>query len=493
MARIPDTMNIRKRVITRNGKREVHYQVRLQVRDFLGKLRKFVETFESYADAVRWRDIMRGQGRLGDIGEKDALSRAIQRVTLGEALANYQATQGFLRKAELHKTSNKGSDEAGMLAAFAKRETNGLCKKLVVELNSTDFQDYIERRLAERVKIGTIKRELNPVRVLFKYAAKHWQYPPKGYLFEGLFEEHRDELNVHRERTLKPDERFKLYRAVERLRNPKHRRMWFALIVTALTTALRRGELLQLEWRDLDLTDTTDREDTIYVRREIAKNRKPRLLPVSIETSVQLSVYRDELNDLERAPNSKVFPITPGAHEQAWRRICKHAGINHTDLHFHDLRHTATTSFVQKPIALTVPELNWMLKGKLFDDRILNIYANPEVRDIVEGIRTKIHAADEIFGTAHTSGPEQKAGKQQELPIEKIADLRLRLSSGPWHDWDWMEKDGRVIINKDGPKTQETLLKLGGEMPCGGDDTIDRHYRSFMASLAQQEQKDGAS
>jgi hypothetical protein len=43
MARTPAIMNIRKRVVPRNGKKEVHYEVRLQARGHLGKLRKFVE------------------------------------------------------------------------------------------------------------------------------------------------------------------------------------------------------------------------------------------------------------------------------------------------------------------------------------------------------------------------------------------------------------------------------------------------------------------
>ena len=84
---------------------------------------------------------MRAQGRLGDIGERDALSRAIQSVTLADAIKRYQDAPPFLRKAELHKTSNRGADEAGV-ANFAKREANGLCKKLIVDLNSTDFQEY---------------------------------------------------------------------------------------------------------------------------------------------------------------------------------------------------------------------------------------------------------------------------------------------------------------------------------------------------------------
>jgi integrase len=488
MARAIDTMNIRKRVIWRNGRREFHYQVRLQVRDHLGKLRKFVETFENVADAIRWRDIMRGQGRLGDIGERDALSRAIQNVTLGEALARYQETPQFKRRALLHKANGKGSDEAGMIAAFAKKEATGLCTKLVVDLNSTDFQEHIERRLADGVKAATVKRDLNPIRVMFRYSAKHWQYPPKGYLFEGLFDDHKDELNAHRERTLKPDERFKLYRAIERLRSKKHRRMWLALVVTALSTGMRRGELLQLEWRDIDLFDgtATAGRDTICVRREIAKNRKARLLPLSRETSCHLDWYRDELEEVAKAPNAKVFPITAGAHEQAWRRICKHAEIDHRDLHFHDLRHTATTNFVQKPIALTVPELNWVLKGKLFDDRVLSIYANPEVRDVVESIRTKLDAAEDVFDAAHADGEEHIAGKQGDLTVEQIANLRLRHASKPWLDrWDWIERDGKVIIDRGGPRTQETLSRLGGRMPFGGDEAIDEYFQFCEREMAK--------
>jgi integrase len=490
MARTPDTLNIRKRVVLRNGKKEAHYQVRLQVRDHLGKLRRFVETFEDPAGAVRWRDIMRGQGRLGDIGERDALSRAIQAVTLGTAIAKYQDAPVFVRKALAHKTNKRGSDEAGMLATFAKREANGLCKKLIVDLNSLDLQDYVERRLNDGVLIGTIKRELNPIRVMFKYATKHWQYPRLGHLFEGLFEDYRDELNAHRERTLKPAEHFKILNALAELRNKANRRMWLALFVTAKTTAIRRGELLQLEMRDLDLRNpgTNTGNNTISIRRETAKNRKPRLLPLSADASYHLRCYLEALADGEKSPTARVFPITPGAHEQAWRRICKRASINHRDLHFHDLRHTATTSFVQKPIELTVPELNWMLKGKLFEDRVLNVYANPEVRDMVESIRAKLDRAERAFDAAQLEKVER--GQKEDLSIEDIADLRLTLAHGPWLDrWDWIERDGKVVIDWGGPKSQETIKRLRGRTPYGGDDSLERdyQYRRWLTEKSRQQ------
>ena len=267
------------------------------------------------------------------------------------------------------------------------------------------------------MKITTIKRELNPIRVMFKYAANHWQYPPKGYLFEGLFEDYKDELNAHRERTLKPQERFKMYSALERLRDKKHRMRWLALIVTALTTGIRRGELLQLEIRDVDYRTIQPAKATTPFTFE-GRSRKigsPSLAD-ELGYSHHLYWYIQELTEAEKAPNAKLFPITPGAHEQAWRRICKHAGINHRDLHFHDLRHTATTSFVQKPIALTVPELNWMLKGKLFDDRVFNIYANPTVRDMVESIRASSKPPRTYLSPHMSTGRNSGLGSNRTCP-----------------------------------------------------------------------------
>jgi hypothetical protein len=141
---------------------------------------------------------------------------------------------------------------------------------------------------------------------------------------------------------------------------------------------------------------------------------------------------------------------------------------------------------VQKPIELTVAQLNWVLKGKLFDDRVLSIYANPEVRDIVESIRIKLDAADEVFDAAHVDGQEHKAGKQQDLTVEQIANLRLWYASRPWLDrWDWIERDGKVIINREGPRTQETLSKLGGRMPFGGDEAIDEYFQLWEREMAK--------
>ena len=124
MARTPDHVNIRKRLVRRNGKVEIHYQVRLQVRDHLGKLRKFVETFKNLADAIRWRDIMRAQGRLGDIGERDALSKAIHKVTLGDTINRYLLTPGVQRKASQRKQTKRGSDP-GRNAGKVRRKRRG--------------------------------------------------------------------------------------------------------------------------------------------------------------------------------------------------------------------------------------------------------------------------------------------------------------------------------------------------------------------------------
>jgi integrase len=90
-----------------------------------------------------------------------------------------------------------------------------------------------------------------------------------------------------------------------------------------------------LIWADIDLTN-----QTIRVRREIAKTGKERFVFVSDR-------LRDELEMLwEVSPKNKrqnIFGVQ--SVKTAFNTACRLAEIE--DLHFHDLRHTATTRMVQ--------------------------------------------------------------------------------------------------------------------------------------------------
>ena len=109
----------------------------------------------------------------------------------------------------------------------------------------------------------------------------------------------------------------------------------YLLILMALTTGARRGELLKLTWRDVDLSSKV-----AYLHT--TKNKQPRLLPL-------LKPVIEELEHSTGADDHLIFPSTISAYrpfdfKKAWGRALSDAGIS--NLRFHDLRHTAASNMV---------------------------------------------------------------------------------------------------------------------------------------------------
>jgi integrase len=132
----------------------------------------------------------------------------------------------------------------------------------------------------------------------------------------------KPKVSKGRERRLEEGEEDKLLAAT----NPE----MVQIIRLALETAMRREELSNLRWSDIDLERRTA---TLYV----TKNGETRTTPLSPRA---LEILRF----LKAGPNGqgeRVFTQSPSAITQAMQRACKTAGL--ADLRFHDLRHEATS------------------------------------------------------------------------------------------------------------------------------------------------------
>lgn len=133
-----------------------------------------------------------------------------------------------------------------------------------------------------------------------------------------------------RVRFLSEAERTALLAACKRSPN----RLLYPLVVLALATGARRGELLSLRWPDLDL-----RRGVARLAR--TKNGEPRTLPLA---SHALGVLKS-LAAVRRLDTDLVFPSahgrTPATLRKPWERALSEAGI--TAFRFHDLRHTAAS------------------------------------------------------------------------------------------------------------------------------------------------------
>ena len=76
--------------------------------------------------------------------------------------------------------------------------------------------------------------------------------------------------------------------------------------------------------------------------------------------------------------SGRVFPLTEGALKGLWSRVSKKTGI--VDLHFHDLRHEATSRFFEK--GLNVMEVAAITGHK--DLRMLQRYTHLRAEDLAK-------------------------------------------------------------------------------------------------------------
>lgn len=124
------------------------------------------------------------------------------------------------------------------------------------------------------------------------------------------------------------------------------------LVLLALNAGLRRGELLQLRWRDLDL-----QRRILTVRGEGAKTGQTRHVPLNSEATSVLKAWRPTVVDSEWCVFGGSTESTPlVAVKKTWRGVLKNAKI--TQFRFHDLRHTFASKLVMAGVDLnTVREL----------------------------------------------------------------------------------------------------------------------------------------
>jgi integrase len=154
--------------------------------------------------------------------------------------------------------------------------------------------------------------------------------------------------------TLSPDD-------IERFLDAAKDTPYYVFFCTLLYTGLRRGELLALKWRNLDLDQgfihvvesAYKLGNGEYVIKEPKTPHSRRAVALPQSLVALLKYYRDQqaatMKSLGAAIDEKGFvfttfdgkPLDPSGVSRAFARMIKHAGIPHIRLH--DLRHTHAT------------------------------------------------------------------------------------------------------------------------------------------------------
>ncbi|MEP3630987.1 MAG: site-specific integrase [Hyphomicrobiales bacterium] len=225
--------------------------------------------------------------------------------------------------------SNKrcGQTDTITLNSFLKHP---ITHKALSEITTADFAKYRDERLLD-IKASTLKRELTPLRHMFEIARDEWNIPLKENPIDKLKLKAPDNK---RDRRLQAGEYDRLLEAAQTRLNP-----WIEkLIIFAIETAMRRGEIFALEWSEVNL----ERRSVTILE---SKNGHPRTIPLTPKAYALMQGLKRE--------DDRVFPVTKNALKMAWGRMMAQSGLD--DLRFHDLRHEAVSRFFE--MGLTVPEV----------------------------------------------------------------------------------------------------------------------------------------
>jgi integrase len=287
----------------RDGKL-IGWQAKVRVRGFPGQSR----VFDTKNAAKDWAGDIEAQMKRGTFVSRNEA----EATTLGEALKRY---------GEEVTPSKKGARQEA--SRILRLRGSRLAKYSLANLRSAHIAEWRNDLVAAGKAPTTIRNFASIISQVYETAKFEWH-------MEGL---HNPVIGVPmpslrqgRDRRLAGDEEDRLLAACRASTS-----YWLApMVVLALETAMRQGELLALEWPN--------------VRGRVAhlpdsKNGTSRDVPLS-------SRARAALDELPRSLDGRVFPVRQDGVVTAFRTATKRAKIE--GLRFHDLRHEATSRLFER-------------------------------------------------------------------------------------------------------------------------------------------------
>jgi integrase len=208
------------------------------------------------------------------------------------------------------------------------------------------------------VKLATINRELSAMRRMMRFAFS------QGWILRDVFFNTKiieASAEVERTRLLTQQEEARLLascqgerlvtysrrkrlseageteqiNAIHQVDNPRLK----AMIILALDSGMRRGEIFKLRWEDIDFEN-----GLIRIVGTHTKTERERLAPLSSRAIKEFERLKNLFGD------EQPFPLTDI--KRSFATAKRIAGIE--DLHFHDLRRSAITRWIQSNVPLAI-------------------------------------------------------------------------------------------------------------------------------------------
>jgi integrase len=305
------------------------------------------KSFNTRADAQRWaQDLEAEANRSGWVAD----TRLAEKTTLRELLTRYSA--------EVTPGKRGAVSEASRIDSILRCP---MSHRTLAKLTSADVASYRDERL-KSVAPATVVRELNTVSHAIEIATREWGlWLPRN----PVKLVRRPQVPRGRTRRLKAGEEARLLAACDSGRTP----LMKPLIILAIETAMRRGEMLDLQWQHVDLV-------RCVAHLPLTKNGDSRDIPLSRRAVAILQALKAEKADNSRDAE-RVFPATGNSIRLAFEHLRVRAEMD--DFHFHDLRHEAVSRLFEK--GLNIAEVSAISGHK--ELKMLQRYTHLRAEDLV--------------------------------------------------------------------------------------------------------------
>ncbi len=295
---------------------ELRYRVRIRIKGSPQQM----ATFDKISDAKRWAIQMEAAIREQLYFKTPVASRR----TLAELITRYQAEILPFKSSSL---------------SFVRGQRNQL-EWWKQQLGEYFLSDVTASRIAEaRAKLvtssSTANRYMAALSHVFTIAVQQWEWMDDSPIKKlPRLREPRGRV-----RYLSDEERGALLKAAQESENFR----LHIIIVLALSTGARKGELLNLRWNDIDF----ERRRMIFQQTKNGDRRRALLGEYALEL---LKKYHQNVGE----NHPYVFPSkygTPMRVDRDFRVLLKQVGIE--DFRFHDLRHSAASYLAMNGASIT--------------------------------------------------------------------------------------------------------------------------------------------
>ena len=271
----------------------------------------------------------------------------------------------------------------------------------VLRLTKPMTEEFRRKRKAQRIgtplKDATVNRDLSVLRHILYWAVDEQLLEANPLARLKMARERRTRRQV-----LSPAEEQPLVAAA-----PPHLR---AMIIAALDTGMRRGEITNQRWEDIDF-----HRRLLFVTRSKTPEGESREIPLSERLFDWLVENRRDHGIVFAYEGEQVRII-----KRSWKTALKNAGIRH--VRFHDLRHTFNTRLMEAGV---LQEIRMALMGHSSGSKVHATYTHielPAKREAIRKLEVWVNQQQQQLNKEHDNartetertetGPGQARGSQ---------------------------------------------------------------------------------